>query len=227
MIAVNHALWSLGRKAYTALSQLVRRQDGHAAVEFSFIAPVMILGILFSSIEVTDGVMAKKHIDRATSTLSDLVSRTRRDSGTVRISSTELRDIFIASDQIISNYGIEGATMRVTAIERNENDNGYTVIWSKQLSQGSVDMSDPSEAGYTPGATFTNLPDNRILPAAQGLVESGDHLVVAEVSYPFKSTLSKFVLDEFQMYAMEIRIPREGRQIHFCTSANQCTDDEV
>ncbi|MEM6649176.1 MAG: TadE/TadG family type IV pilus assembly protein [Pseudomonadota bacterium] len=217
---------SSSQKIDSLLKRFKRKQDGHAALEFSFIAPIMIFGILFSSIELTDGIMAHKHVDRSASTLADLVSRTRRESGTVRLQKAELEDIFIASDKIIQNYGIDGALMRVTSIERNESDDGYTVVWSKELTQGSTSMSNASQAGYIPGGAFTGLSSNMIIPDADGLVEPGDHLVVAEVSYPFKPSFSEFIISDFDMKANEIRLPREGRVIHFCESDDDCTDDD-
>ena len=202
-----------------------RETKGHSAVEFSFIAPVMI-GILFSSIEVTDGVMTNKHVSRASSMLADLTARARDEGEGPRLLETELRDIFRAADQIISGHGIDGATLRVACIERNEEDDGYTVLWSKELKQSSGVMTAPTNAAFAADTNFTQLGDNRILAADEGLIAPGDHLIVAEVRYPFKSSLSNIVFDEFSMRSFEIRLPRSGQTVHLCQSVDQCTDDD-
>lgn len=217
----------LTRFAFSMRSRLLsfcRETKGHAAVEFSFIAPVMV-AMFFGSIEVTDGVMANKYISRATSSLVDLTSRARRIDGEVLIFKDDMTDIFIASSQIIESYGIEGATMRIIVIERTAEDDGYEVVWSKEYQQGTSAMTDPTQAPYTPGSNFTELRANKILDASDGLIDPGDHLVVAEIDYSFKSSLSNVMFEGLEFDLQEIRLPREGRTLHFCNAEDDCTND--
>lgn len=208
------------------LMRFGRSENGHAAIEFSLIGPVMI-AMFFSCIEVTDGLMTNKHIVRATSALADLTARTRINGGVIHLQESELEDIFIASGEIVAGYGISGATMTVTAIERNEDNTDYIVVWSRRMAGGSNVVSMPEGEDYTPGGSFTRLGNNTVLDANASLLLPGDHMVVAEVQYTFRSSLSQIVYNPLNFDQMEIRLPREGQQIHLCTANGSCTDDEA
>jgi hypothetical protein len=201
-----------------------RDSRGVAAIEFAMIAPVMIIGIFFGSVEVTDGLMAKKYVSRSAASLADLASRARRESGSVYLHKAELEDIFTASDAILTGYGLDDVNMRVLAIERDEDDANYVVIWSKEYTTNG-ELIDSTQSGYTPGSQFNALGPNQIMDAGEGLIEPGDHLLIAEVGYEFRSTLSNIAFDGVSLGARELRLPREGRTIHFCEAPGECTDD--
>lgn len=199
--------------------------EGVATVEFAMLAPVMIFGLFFGSIEVTDALMAQRYISRSTGMLADLTARTRLDNGVVRLDEDELEDIFTASDLVLSGYKIDAAALRVTAVARNTDDDGYEIVWSREYTQAGGALSTPTAPEMAPGADYTALGPNKILDEGVGLVQVGDHLVVAEISYAFQSNISQYVYDGIPMFVREIRLPREGRTIHLCDSTGACTDD--
>ncbi len=206
------------------IRRFARSQNGHAAVEFSFIAPVC-LTILFGAMEVTDGVTTNKYVEHATAMIADLTARTPIEGGEVKIYEDELEDIFRAATQILNGHGIEGARMRITSLERNASDDGYEVVWSQEVLPGSSVMTTTVDADYAAGSAFTNLGPNQILDTDIGLMDPGHHLILAEIEHEFTSKLSSIKYSNLKLKGTQIRLPRSDLQIHFCTEGDECTND--
>jgi len=96
---------------------------GVAAIEFAFIAPVMILAY-FGLAEVTQGMIAQRRISHTSSTIGDLVAQ---GSAT---SPAEISDIFTVGDTIVAPFPTAPLAMRVSSITADAS--GVThVDWSQ------------------------------------------------------------------------------------------------
>ena len=106
-----------------SLPRFFRDRRGVAAVEFAFVAPVLIL-IYMGLAEVTMALMAERRAGHATAAIADLIAQ---DTLT---SKTEIDDIFAIGDKIVAPFASEGLTLRVTAIQA-DNNGTPKVVWSR------------------------------------------------------------------------------------------------
>ncbi len=154
--------------------QLVLRfgkdKRGVAAVEFVFIAPLM-LTLLFGMIDVSSGVAIDRKVTVTARTLSDLVSQ-----GT-KVSSTDISNFFKMGSAIMTPYAVTPATMtqRISAVSIDASKKAK-VVWSYT---GSV--SGPSSvtvtAGYAKDTVITTIPADLLIANTQ--------LIWSEVTYTF------------------------------------------
>ena len=196
----------------------VRRDvRGMMAVEFALIMPVM-MTIFFGSIEITDYVLAKRRVGMATSMLGDLVTNRGEDY----IHRDELAAIFRISERVLEPYGIDDVTVNVTAVTWDETKKKPVVAWSKQRKpNGQVKNND--DPGYKRNDVFVPLADKDYQVGDETLVSAGQHLIVAEMKYPFESSLSNVVFDKFTINVQEVRSPRRNFSMRHCNN-NKCTD---
>jgi Flp pilus assembly protein TadG len=211
----------LGR--FGSLLHLFRRHtDGAVAVEFSLIAPVMLL-IIFGSIELTDAVAAKRRLYLSVGTVGDLLTTFSDDS----VEEAELNAIFEIGQQVLEPYGIDNATIRATAVTWSPAASAPVVVWSR-FRKGAGETETPSdnesEKGYRPGDVFEQLVDNPILDGNEQMV-GNYHVVVIETNYTFKSDISDYHLAEMPMYVKEVRVPRYVSTVHLCAPDGTCTSD--
>jgi Flp pilus assembly protein TadG len=129
------------------ISRLLADRRGVAAVEFAFIAPVL-LSLYFVTMEVSQGIEANKKVGRIGSMVADLV--TQQD----QINRSQLEAIMKIGGAILQPYNRSNPTITVTAIRiSNDNTPTVTVAWSRQL------VNNAGTAGLAKNST-TTVPDN-------------------------------------------------------------------
>ncbi|GAW41905.1 TadE-like protein [Brevundimonas sp. SH203] len=104
------------------LRTLARDTRGVAAVEFAFLAPILIL-FYFGMVEFCQGYMALKRTGHVASMVADLTSQNDK------VTKAQLDDIFAIGDQIIKPFSKTPLTQRVSSITR-VNATTYRVDWS-------------------------------------------------------------------------------------------------
>src|SRR5471032_3121650 len=104
------------------LARFTRDRRGVSAVEFAFIAPVMI-GLYLGCVEVSDGVAADRKVSLIAAALSNLSAQVST------ISTSDMTNILDASSAIISPYSASLLKMTVTCLKIDANKN-VTVKWS-------------------------------------------------------------------------------------------------
>jgi Flp pilus assembly protein TadG len=118
------------------LSQLAGDRRGVAAIEFAFIAPLL-LALYFVTMEVSQGIEANKKVSRIGSMVGDLVTQQQQ------ISKAEVEAIMRIGEATLQPYNRTKPDIIVTAIEITDETTPKTrVVWSRKLSNGN-----PS-AGY-------------------------------------------------------------------------------
>jgi Flp pilus assembly protein TadG len=100
-----------------------RDRRGVSAVEFAFIAPVMI-GLYLGCVEVSDGVAADRKVSLTAGVLANLSARV------ATISTAEMTNILDASSAIIAPYDAGKLKMTVSCLSIDANKN-VTVKWSE------------------------------------------------------------------------------------------------
>ena len=145
------------------LKSLARRfkrdRRGVSAVEFAFIAPVMI-GLYLGCVEISDGVAADRKVSLVVDTLANLSSEVKT------IKTSDMTNILNASSAIIAPYAAANLTATVSCIAIDQNG-AATVAWSAATANG------------VPRATGSSI----TVPAA--LANPSSQLLLGEASYAY------------------------------------------
>lgn len=108
-------------------SDFTRDRRGIAAVEFAFIAPVL-LALYFVTVEVTQGIESNKKVSRVGSMVADLVTQ-QSD-----LPVSELDAIMKIGNAILYPYDRSTPTIEVTGIWIPEGENAEPVVqWSRKM----------------------------------------------------------------------------------------------
>ncbi len=172
------------------LKHLIKDRRGAAAVEFAFIAPVMIL-MYYGLAELTQGMMADRRASHVASAIGDLVAQ-----DTV-INTTEMNDIFNVGKAIIAPFPTSGLSMRVTSI-RKDSTGAIQVVWSK--SSGSMGVL----------STVSSVPT--------GLIANNESVILAESSYVYNSATKKALPNALTFTQKYYLKPRKTAQVAWSSS---------
>lgn len=147
------------------LRRFARDVAAVAAVEFAFIAPILVV-MYFGLADLTEGFIAQRRVAHAGSAVGDLVAQSSA------ITASQVADIFTAGQLIVAPFPTAPLEQRVTSITADANDN-QTVTWS-QASGGMSPM--------TAGASVTLPP---------GTVSANESVVMSEVEYVYTSSIGE------------------------------------
>lgn len=148
------------RRLKAHLTALRHDTGGVAAVEFAFLAPILIL-FYFSMVEFCQGYMALKRTGHVSSMVADLVSQS--DS----VTKSDLSDIFAIGDLIMAPFSATPLTQRVSSVTR-VNATTYKVDWS--VGKGVASKLTVAEA---------KIPSD--------MLQNGESVIVAEAFYDYSS----------------------------------------
>ena len=172
------------------LRNLIKDRRGTAAVEFAFVAPVMIL-MYYGLAELTQGMMADRRAGHVASAIGDLVAQ-----DTV-INDSEMTDVFNVGKAIIAPFPATGLSMRVTSI-RKDSTGAIQVMWSK--SSGSMGVL----------TTVASLPT--------GLIANNESVILAESSYVYNSATKQALPNAMTFTQKYYLKPRKTAQVTWSTS---------
>lgn len=140
-------------------ARLCKDRRGVAAIEFAFIAPLL-LAMYFVTMEVSQGIETSKKVSRIGSMVADLVTQQPTVSPTI------LKSIMMIGEATIQPYNRSKPKIFITAIAISTDATPQaTVEWSRRLIEG-VDS-----AGAAP-KSITTVPDALRIP--------GTHLIRVE-----------------------------------------------
>ena len=141
-----------------ALDRFRDEARGVAAVEFAFIAPLMLL-LFVGTIELSAGVSVNRKLSRLSSTISDLVTQSQT------LTQNDVDNIMDVSAKVMYPYE-DNIQIIVTGIEIESGD--AKVVWSR---------SEPAGAEYAAGAMYT-------VPTK--IKKDGTFLVAAKITTNYK-----------------------------------------
>lgn len=172
------------------LRRLLRRLAGSetaaAAVEFAFIAPVLIT-ILFGGVEVTQLYARYKRVALATRTLADLTSQY------ITMSASDFDVVFSTPTQIMAPYSTTGVTEILTEIQVDATGKA-TVVWSKSL----------NATAYTVGSTVAIPVQMKLTPG---------YFIWSQLSYPFQPLYSFIYNNNITLSDQIYMGPRNAYQV--------------
>ncbi|VXC08984.1 TadE/TadG family type IV pilus assembly protein [Brevundimonas sp. G8] len=151
------------------LRVLAHDTRGVAAVEFAFLAPILIL-FYFSMVEFCQGYMALKRTGHVASMVADLVSRTDA------VTKQQVNEVLDIGDLIMTPFSTTTLQQRVSSVTR-VNATTYRVDWS---------------VGRGSNAMKAKLPvaDAKI---PSDLLAAGESVIVAEAVYDYVSPFDRVV----------------------------------
>lgn len=172
-----------------------RDTAGLAALEFAFIAPVMVL-LFFAIIELSDALSASRRTALAVNTLADLASQE------VELDNTDIADLFIGVGNIIDTGQID-VEFRLVSVVRDNSDGTIKVDWSRDSNNGTP---------YAEDSPFEGLSDDTLL-------DDSSSLMVAEVTYLYSSSLTQFVVEALTFEKQATRWPRRSFSVAYCDAS--------
>jgi len=159
----------------SALQAAWRCQRGAAAIEFAYLAPLLIL-MLLGTIEIGRAISMDRHFSLATSTASDLVAREESLGTSDENAQTNLKAMMDSIQLMMKPYDASTLKMGVFQVRASPDDATDTrVDWSYSFN----------------GYTVPSQCDTYALPS--GLVDKGASVIVVESSYIFHPLFADFV----------------------------------
>lgn len=150
----------------TAIISLISNRDGVSAIEFSFVAPILLL-VFMATIELPRAYMIGKRLDSSTAAMADLISRK---------SYTDLTPVFAVAGVISNPYDVSRASIVLTAAGTYQDGTGtVTQVCSSMASNGQA-----RAVGSPLG------------PPPAGMNRKGDRFVMSEVTMKYRPVFSIF-----------------------------------
>lgn len=176
----------------TSIARLSKENRGASAVEFAFVAPVMIL-LYFGLAELCGAMLAERKASHVASATGDLVAQASV------IHDSDISNIFAVGAIIMEPDSSTGLGMRVTSVQAGSTATATTVGWSSASGTLTAD---------TVGASIT-IPANMIA-ANQSIIRS-------DVTYTYNVPVAYLLPSAFTYnYTFYLRprlvdpIPRES-----------------
>ncbi|MBU6298845.1 MAG: pilus assembly protein [Alphaproteobacteria bacterium] len=166
---------------------MLKARDGLAAVEFAFLAPVMIV-LFFGTVEVTTAVDCNTRVRDVAATAADLVAQE------TTVSSTDISNVFSALDAIMYPNSTTNLKVVISSLVDN-GKGGATVAWSDATS---------NTTARTVGSTIT---------VPTGLITSGGSVIYAEVQYNFGVSGAAFLTNTLTMSSNFYARPRRSATV--------------
>ena len=174
------------------LRRIWNDESGIANVEFAFVLPVLIT-LLFGSFELSRYVLLNLKLEKATYTVSDLVTQE------TSISNSQLNQIMLAASEIMTPYSIgEKGTIIVSSVYQ-ENDVDPPVVRWQYTGGGTLPKS----------STVGEVDDWATLPEGLSLADK-DNLIIAEIFYEFTPYFSNEPIGSASLHKMAFFKPRLG-----------------
>jgi Flp pilus assembly protein TadG len=197
----------LRKTAISRIQQFKANCAGVAAVEFAFLAPVLILMTLGVA-EASHAIIAHKHFQKAVAMMGDLVSREETIGTTAAEADAAMVGMMNAALQAMNPYPTTTLQMGITAIKADPNNGTQTVAWKY------------SHNGYP----VTACGSAKAMPAA-GMITNGNSAILVEAQYTYTPLISQLV-PGFKLpmvFNDKIANAPRGQCPHFGANAAPCT----
>jgi len=188
--------------------RLAADRRGVAAIEFAFVAPVL-LSLYFVTMEVAQGIETNKKVGRVSSLIVDLVTQ-QQDT----ITKTELEAIMRIGEAVLQPYNRTKPTIVVTAIEvTTDTTPKVKVMWQRKLVNGAF------QAGVAKGTITTIAPTFKVAGSYYIRVETElDYKPVIVWTAGEKAALGlAAAFDNISMKESYTEVPRLGTSGISCT----------
>ena len=172
---------------------------GIAAVEFAFVAPVLVF-LFLATVEGSDALSTSRRVSLSANTLADLVAQE------TRVQKSDLDDLFLGMKDIIDYTPGSGNTIdyRVVSLVVDPSTDETIVHWS---------LDDQGNEPYTAGQKYTGDAD-------VSLLDPNASIVVSEIAYAYQPTISRVLINSVNLKKNATRWPRRAFRVQLCTNVN-------
>ena len=178
-----------------SFKSFLKGQAGLAAVEMAVALPIMV-SLLLSGVEITRFVLLNQKLERASTTIADLVAREET------ISENAITDIFEITEEVMRPFEInDNTTVILSSIIKSGTDDP-TVVWQRSYGTSSTA---PTGSHYGTTGEVADLPDDFIMRSGEGIIR-------AEIAHDFEATFLSDLIPETILYKNAIFRPRYGAQ---------------
>lgn len=176
------------------LRLFVYDRTGVAAVEFAYLAPLLIL-MMFGTFEIARGLIVHKRFQRATAMVADLVTREQKFGETSTETKTALDGVMRSIEYVMWPYSSEPLKVGITQVLAAFDDPTETTVeWRYSYNEKGV------LACGTPKSLDVTL-------------VGGNRAVVVESEYKYKPVLAElfpWLLEEIDWGGTMVLAPRKG-----------------
>lgn len=183
-------------KLFFAPLRLLRDKRGVAAVEFGYIAPLMVI-MYMGVVELSTALTADRRVTNVASSIADLVSQNES------VTMDDLDAIFNIAESLMNplNQNVfDTSSLQIKVTSVVQEDDKTTVVWSHAYGGATAD---------TPG-------DDKTLPSPN-MTQELSSIIEAEITYTHDSILDYFIPDVVEMTDTYYVRPRKSLQV-------ACTD---
>lgn len=186
------------------LITFLKARDGLAAIEFAFIAPLLVT-LLLGTVEVSNALEAHQKVTSLASSAADLVAQT------TSVSTDDVKNVFNAVTAIM--YPFEGTTSIVISSVASDGNGGGTVLWS--LAQNATPLTKGTKVALSQAImlTCTSTPTASCKNCAAGACT----VIMATTGYAYTSPVGKFLVSTINMTDSFFARPRKSTSV-------TCTD---
>lgn len=157
---------------HRAAKRLPSDQRGIAAVEFGYIAPILLL-LLMGTFEVSRAISIDRRINAVSANASEVIARMET------LDNDDLQKIVQAMQHIMEPYNDDSLVVRLIGVKASSTSATDTrVEWSYQ---------------YASGSTSTPLAQCSPYALEAGLVGRNGSVIVAEVGYTYQPVFGNFI----------------------------------
>jgi len=178
---------------FPTLSKLRKDKDGIAAIEFAFIAPVMI-GLYFGMSELAMGIMKDRSVSHATSVSGDLATQQ------ATLNALDLSDVMTATLAVMN---VPSSKIGLVTIELNS----YEMESDGTVNQVGYARLGPTISGGGPATYDPSTLNSQMFNAQSGVV-------VARTNYQYTPVTFKFI-NNFTMAETFVMKPRKSISVIF------------
>lgn len=186
---------NISNRVAVAFRRLLAERDGVAAVEFAYIAPILLI-MLMATFELSRAVSIDRRLNSVSAMASELVAREEQ------IDEEDLKNIYTSLDYAMKPYDDNSLVVRLMQV-RTDNSGATKVEWSTEMNATTV----VDTGGGGGGGGSTSLPEP--YPKCSSfsldpeLQQNGTRVVVAEVGYNYQPVFGSFIYREFSFSGLK------------------------
>lgn len=176
---------------------------GIAAVEFAFIAPILLV-MLIGAVEITRAVSINKRVSVVTSMIADLVARETKLTG------DDVKAIYDIAAQVMAPFDASDLKLSIIPVMSAADDAGKTLVYPSTANRPS----------YNNGKLFAKCAAYAL---ESGMLGKKESVVVVESSYAFTPLFLGYVMGGHEWTEKAFAKPRKSMCVAFdgdtCTSS--------
>jgi Flp pilus assembly protein TadG len=180
-----------------AVRRFVRNASGVAAVEFGFIAPILLV-MLLGAVEVTRAISIDRRFAVVTSTVADLVTRE------TQLTAADVNAMYQVAAQIMRPFEVTPLKLSIVPVMRiNGNDRVYP--------------SAANRPGYNGGGVHAKCASYSL---STSMLAANESVIVVEGEYRFTPLFAGFFVSAMNWTEKAFSKPRKSSSVNFGDASN-------